>query len=51
MTTLAKPATALTTERGAPTNPDAVYLATLRPNSRHTMTRTLDLVAALVGHT
>jgi len=51
MTTLAKPANALTTERRAPTNPAAVYLATLRPTSRYTMMRTLDRLAAMVGHT
>lgn len=35
----------------AATNPAAIYLATLRPTGRYTMMRTLDRLAATMGHT
>lgn len=41
---------ALTTER-APTNPAAVYLSSLAPTGRYSMMRTLDRIAAMLGHT
>jgi integrase len=44
-------ATSAVQQGASPTNPAAVYLASLRPSGRYTVMRTLDRLAASMGHT